>query len=76
MTKLDGFAKREREKESIRLAAQHYLWIGFRAVSIAEIAALAGVSQVSIYNYFGSKEKLAIYVIDQYMAEQLQYLLT
>lgn len=74
MTKLDGFAKRrERKKESIRLAAQQlFMDRGFRAVSIAEIAALAGVSQVSIYNYFGSKEKLAIYVIDQYMAEQLQ----
>jgi AcrR family transcriptional regulator len=71
---LDGFAKRrERKKESIRLAAQQlFMDRGFRAVSIAEIAALAGVSQVSIYNYFGSKEKLAIYVIDQYMAEQLQ----
>jgi AcrR family transcriptional regulator len=74
VTKLDGFAKRrERKKESIRLAAQQlFMDRGFRAVSIAEIAALAGVSQVSIYNYFGSKEKLAIYVIDQYMAEQLQ----
>ncbi|NLL86363.1 MAG: TetR/AcrR family transcriptional regulator [Syntrophomonadaceae bacterium] len=71
---MDGFAKRrERKKESIRLAAQQlFMDRGFRAVSIAEIAALAGVSQVSIYNYFGSKEKLAIYVIDQYMAEQLQ----
>jgi AcrR family transcriptional regulator len=74
VTKLDGFAKRrERKKESIRLAAQQlFMDRGFRAVSIAEIAALAGVSQVSIYNYFGSKEKLAIYDIDQYMAEQLQ----
>ncbi len=31
---------------------------GFTAVSIKDIAALADVSQVSIYNYFGSKEAL------------------
>ena len=31
---------------------------GFTGVSIKEIAALANVSQVSIYNYFGSKESL------------------
>jgi AcrR family transcriptional regulator len=31
---------------------------GFTGVSIKEIAALAHVSQVSIYNYFGSKEAL------------------
>lgn len=31
---------------------------GFIAVSIKEIAAMANVSQVSIYNYFGSKEAL------------------
>lgn len=71
---MDGFAKRrEKKKESIRLAAQQlFMERGFRAVSIAEIAAKAGVSQVSIYNYFGSKEKLASYVIDHYMDEQLQ----
>ena len=31
---------------------------GFAGTSIKEIAAFAHVSQVSIYNYFGSKEKL------------------
>lgn len=31
---------------------------GYTSVSIKEIAALASVSQVSIYNYFGSKEAL------------------
>lgn len=71
---MDGFAKRrEKKKESIRLAAQQlFMERGFRAVSVAEIAAKAGVSQVSIYNYFGSKEKLASYVIDYYMDEQFQ----
>lgn len=33
---------------------------GFANASIKEIAALANVSQVSIYNYFGSKDALAI----------------
>ncbi|HFK0848550.1 TPA: TetR/AcrR family transcriptional regulator, partial [Listeria monocytogenes] len=31
---------------------------GFSDVSIKDIASLAGVSQVSIYNYFGNKEAL------------------
>jgi AcrR family transcriptional regulator len=33
---------------------------GFVKASIKEIAALANVSQVSIYNYFGSKDMLAV----------------
>lgn len=36
---------------------------GIKAVSIAEIAQKANVSQVSIYNFFGSKDNLAKQVI-------------
>jgi AcrR family transcriptional regulator len=57
---MDGFEKRkEQKKESIRRAAlalfQSY---GFNKVSINDIAERAGVSQVTIYNHFSSKEAL------------------
>lgn len=62
---MDGFEKRrEQKRESIRRAALGLFQThGFRKVSIAEIARQAGVSQVTIYNYFGSKEALVADVI-------------
>ena len=62
---MDGFEKRrEQKRESIRRAALGLFQAhGFRKVSIAEIARQAGVSQVTIYNYFGSKEALVADVI-------------
>ncbi len=61
------------KKENIRLAAlQLFMEHGFRKVNIWEIAKKAGVSQVTIYNYFGSKDDLARYVLELYMEEQLK----
>lgn len=70
---MNGFERRkERKKENIRRAAlQLFIEHGMRKVSIGEIAEKAGVSQVTIYNYFGSKDDLARYVIEHYMEEQL-----
>ena len=45
---------------------------GFTNASIKEIAALANVSQVSIYNYFGSKEALIAECAKIIMADTLQ----
>ncbi|MCL2575193.1 MAG: TetR/AcrR family transcriptional regulator [Defluviitaleaceae bacterium] len=45
---------------------------GFADVSIKEIAETANVSQVSIYNYFGSKEALVAKCADIVMADVLQ----
>jgi AcrR family transcriptional regulator len=45
---------------------------GFVAVSIKEIAALANVSQVSIYNYFKSKDALVKECTNILMSESLQ----
>jgi len=45
---------------------------GFTSVSIKEIAALAHVSQVSIYNYFGSKEALIAECANRIMEDTLQ----
>ena len=57
---MDGFEKRKEQKtESIRRAAlELFKAYGFRKVSVSEIARKAGVSQVTIYNYFGSKVAL------------------
>lgn len=42
---------------------------GIRRVSVAEIAKTANVSQVTIYNYFGSKDKLVDEVVVYYIEE-------
>ena len=57
---MDGFEKRkQKKKDGIRRAAlELFQSHGFRKVSVAEIARKAGVSQVTIYNYFGSREGL------------------
>lgn len=62
---MDGFEKRkEQKKESIRRAAlELFQSYGFQKVSIGEIARRAGVSQVTIYNHFDSKEGLVRDVI-------------
>ncbi len=57
---MNGFERRrEQKKDSIRRAAlELFHSFGFRKVSINDIAQKAGVSQVTIYNHFGSKDEL------------------
>ena len=57
---MDGFERRkERKKDNIRQAAlELFSTYGMQRVSISEIAEKANVSQVTIYNYFGSKDEL------------------
>lgn len=57
---MDRFERRkEQKKESIRQAAlELFKTYGFKKVSISEIAHKAGVSPVTIYNHFGSKDEL------------------
>lgn len=57
---MNGFERRkEQKKDSIRRAAlELFQGYGFRKVSINDIAQKAGVSQVTIYNHFGSKDEL------------------
>ncbi|MDQ0208771.1 TetR/AcrR family transcriptional regulator [Alkalicoccobacillus murimartini] len=71
---MNGFEKRKaRKKETIwRTALQLFMKNGMRKVSMKEIAEEANVSQVTIYNYFGSKEDLSLYVLESYMDEQYQ----
>ncbi|EPY2527875.1 TetR/AcrR family transcriptional regulator [Listeria monocytogenes] len=57
---MNNYEKRTLSKKTAIIEAALILFgkKGFTAVSIKDIAALADVSQVSIYNYFGSKEAL------------------
>ena len=62
---MNGFERRkEQKKDNIRRAAlELFQALGFRKVSINDIAQKAGVSQVTIYNHFGSKDELVRDVI-------------
>jgi AcrR family transcriptional regulator len=57
---MDGFEKRRQQKKDsiLKAARELYKQYGYKKVSVAEIAKRASVSQVSIYNFFGSKENL------------------
>lgn len=71
---MNGFERRrERKREAIREAALAlYMKHGFRNVGIAAIADAANVSQVTIYNYFGSKDDLSRDVVARYLEEYLK----
>jgi TetR/AcrR family transcriptional regulator, cholesterol catabolism regulator len=71
---MDGFEKRrEQKKNAVRRAAiDLFKSYGFRKVSIAEIARKAGVSQVTIYNYFDSKENLKRDVLKWFIVQQVE----
>lgn len=71
---MDGFERRtERKKENIRKTAfKLFSTYGVQRVSIAEIAKKAKVSQVTIYNYFGSKDELLRDVILSLLNKRLQ----
>jgi len=71
---VDGFERRrERKKENIRQAAfELFSAHGVQKVSIAEIAKKAQVSQVTIYNYFGSKDDLMRDVLSVLLDKRLK----
>ena len=57
---VNGFERRTQRKkdQTIRASLQLFCRNGFKKVSVSEIAKLAGTSQVTIYNHFGSKNEL------------------
>ena len=65
---MDGFEKRKEQKKEIirRAALELFQSLGFQKVSINDIATRAGVSPVTIYNHFGSKEDLTRDVLKWY----------
>lgn len=56
----DGFSRRSREKRECILEAAGRLFSrqGLKKTSVAEVAALAGVSQVTVFKYFHDKKGL------------------
>jgi AcrR family transcriptional regulator len=73
VSKLNGFQRRKETKMKNILLAAYELFSsrGIKDVSITEIAKKAEVSQVSIYNFFESKENLARQAIFTYMDEKM-----
>lgn len=71
---MNGFERRKQQKmEQIRQAAfSLFARSGVQKVNIQEIAQVAGVSQVTIYNYYGSKANLIADVVKHYLHTQLQ----
>lgn len=63
----------ERKKNAvIQAALSLFCEKGFTGVTVKEIASHAGVSQVSIYNYFGNKEGLAASCVDEVISDTLR----
>lgn len=62
---MDGFERRREQKKKniLQAALSLFLKYGVQKVSVAEIAKEAAVSQVTIYNYFESKDNLVHEVI-------------
>ncbi|MGR5879177.1 TetR/AcrR family transcriptional regulator [Bacillus pacificus] len=75
MIALNGFEKvKEKKKRAIKEAA--FLLFserGFNEVKIEHIAKEANVSQVTIYNHFGSKDALFRELIQEFIISEFQY---
>lgn len=71
---MDGFEKRRQQKKSsiLNAALELFKKHGYSKVSIAEIAAKASVSQVSIYNFFQNKENLKKELLKKLIDEHCQ----
>ncbi|RDI47948.1 TetR/AcrR family transcriptional regulator [Falsibacillus pallidus] len=74
---MNGFEKRRLQKmQQIKQTAfSLFSKFGVQKVSIQDIAKKANVSQVTIYNYFGSKDELLIESLKEYLEEQLSLFL-
>ena len=73
---MDGYQQRtERKKESIRQAAfELFKQYGADKVSVGAVAQKAGVSHVTIYKYFGSKDGLVSNIVKTQFMSVLQRL--
>lgn len=74
---MDGFEKRRNQKKDaiLNAASELFKLYGFNKVSIAEIAKKASASQVSIYNFFNSKENLRIELLIKLLSKHYQDLI-
>lgn len=71
---MNGYQRRTQAKKEAIIQAASFLFSkrGVTDVSIKEIATKAGVSPVSIYNYFQDKHNLAKQVLITYLDESIQ----
>lgn len=70
---MNGFAKRTNEKmKKIEEVTLSMLSLELIDIKIADIAKKAKVSQVTIYNYYGSKEKLIETAVKGLINQQIQ----
>jgi len=71
---MNGYVRRTEAKKSAIIDAARELFVqrGITAVGVSEIASKAGVSQVSIYNYFGDKRNLAKQVVRSNLSETIR----
>ncbi|KGP73085.1 TetR/AcrR family transcriptional regulator [Pontibacillus yanchengensis] len=77
---MNGFEKRTelKKKNILDTAFELFSTQGIQKVSIQEIAKKAEVSQVTIYNYFGSKDQLLVESVKSFAfsrLEEVKYLL-
>jgi AcrR family transcriptional regulator len=71
---MNGYEKRTKLKRDLIINAAWELFSkrGITDVSVIEIASLAMVSQVTIYNYFGDKASLAKEVLASYLEKTIK----
>lgn len=70
---MDGYQQRTtKKKQAILLATEQLLIEKQSAITIQDIAKQAGVSPVSIYNYFGSKEQVILRSVEDMVDRQLE----
>lgn len=55
-------------------AEELFISLGYKAVSMDQIAEAAGISKMTIYRYFASKEDLLFKVLDLITARMLEYI--
>jgi AcrR family transcriptional regulator len=69
---MNGFERRKELKKNniLEAALQLFMEYGVQKVSVAEIAKKANVSQVTIYNYFESKDNL-IHLVFRFYVDQI-----
>jgi len=69
---MDGFKRRRQKKELkiLETALELFSAHGMQKDSVAEIARGANVSQVTIYNYFGSKDELIKRSAEKFMNDR------
>ena len=71
---MDGFKRRTQAKKQniIDVASALFFAKGPSKTTIAEIAQKAGVSQVTIYNYFANKDALLEHIVHEHLDFSLQ----